>query len=115
MQTFNYQAITKMPQYQAKSFEVNPETLAAFALIPSPRWPLSAYYRCPLLQELRYEDYAKGNKGTTPAAPAFGATATSPFGAPAPAAASPFGAPAGTAIFGLPTMAAVWPQPHPRL
>ena len=75
---FNYQAISKMPEYAQKSFE-----------------------------ELRYEDYMKGNKGSNPQQPAaagglFGqpAAGASPFGA-APAAASPFGAaPAAASPFG---------------
>ena len=71
VQAFNYLSICKMPEYSNKSFE-----------------------------ELRCEDYQKGNKGTAQPTPGlggvtpFGAT-TSPFGAAAPAAAAtPFGAPA---------------------
>jgi len=105
--TINIQAITAMPQYEAKSFE-----------------------------ELRFEDYQAGNKGSmgqpgaaapvtggfgttgafgapapTPVglfgapapAPAFGASTTGAFGAPAPAAPSAFGAPA--PAFGAPAPA----------
>jgi nuclear pore complex protein Nup98-Nup96 len=66
-------------------------------------------------EELRAEDYAKGNKGGG-AGGAFGAPATTPFGAPAAstpfgtsAASTPFGAPAASAFgaaapaFGAPT------------
>lgn len=97
VQTFTYKSISKMPEYQNKSFE-----------------------------ELRCEDYAKGNKGgSAPAAMPFGAATTSPFGAPAPAASpfgaapasnpfapkpatSPFGAPAAptTSLFGAPAPSA---------
>ena len=42
-------------------------------------------YQAKSFEELRLEDYAKGNKG---------GSAASPFGAPAGAGVSPFGAPA---------------------
>ena len=64
VQVYQYCSISKMDQYQSKSFE-----------------------------ELRYEDYAKGNTGATPGAAALGgvgaAATPSPFGS---AAASPFSA-----------------------
>ncbi len=86
----NYFSITNMPQYAHKSFE-----------------------------ELRFEDYSKGNKGSSNGAPGmsgFGAQAAAPapaFGLPTPAfgataaAASPFGA-APTPAFG-----AAAPTPAP--
>ena len=70
VQVYQYCSITKMPQYEAKSFE-----------------------------ELRFEDYAKGANKPAVTAPFAGPTAfgavPSPFGVvPAPAAApNPFGAP----------------------
>ena len=71
VQAFNYMAICKMTEYAHKSFE-----------------------------ELRFEDYQKGNKGTAAAATtAFGAAAPSPapgFGA----APSPFGGAANASPFG---------------
>ena len=67
VQTFTYKAISKMPEYQNKSFE-----------------------------ELRWEDYQKGNKGAqTPAG-----AAASPFGA---LGAPGFGAAPTTGLFGAPT------------
>ena len=82
-QMLNYHSITKMREYEAKSYE-----------------------------ELRYEDYAKKTAGGSPAATtAFGAAApatTSPFGAPA-AAATPFGAPAAASPFGAPAAAPASP------
>ena len=97
--TINLYSITAMPQYENKSFE-----------------------------ELRFEDYAQGNKGSAstpttsnapggfsfagqaPAGGLFGAQpAPAPFGAPAPA---PFGAPAPTA-FGAPPAPSAFGAPAP--
>jgi len=91
VQVYQYCSITKMPQYEAKSFE-----------------------------ELRYEDYAKGANKPAATAPFAGSTSfgavPSPFGVAAPAAApNPFGAPAQNAfaapknVFGAPAAPAAGP------
>ena len=69
------------------------------------------------LQELRFEDYAKGNKGTAPSAALFGVPGIPGFGAPAPAAVSPFGtpsaAPAAVSPFGTPSAPSLVGAPAP--
>lgn len=78
--TIQLQAISAMPQYEHKSFE-----------------------------ELRYEDYSQGNRGSSTPQASLQGGFSGGFGSPAPAPQGGFGAPAPTAgggLFGAPTPAA---------
>ena len=80
VQTFHYQAITKMPQYQnlspevphRKSPRIKPPQIShllsrfeSYACTQIPRL-LQVHDLCPPVQELRYADYKRGTKGTAP-------------------------------------------------